>query len=231
MKIRPLPWQVLLRHIMQFITFKFSEPYIKVQYLEDVSDYRINGRTIVFNVDEKSEILIEGKSLKSLQSSIFANVVIPSARRFVSITVEPDFLSQNSYKYASEIKKKWSHVSELFPLPDLKDINLWRSEKEIVNGVAFNLWFANAGTNCGLHNEHEFREIHTQIFGIGRMQKFHKNDRASIYQEVFMSPGYTHEPFYDENSQLYPWHQYFADTDCIWLAAEYPLLPSSKLKK
>ena len=55
------------------------------------------------------------------------------------------------------------------------------------------------------------------------MQKFHKNDPASIYQDVFMSPGYTHEPFFDLTSQLYPWHQYYADTDCIWLAAEYPL--------
>jgi len=216
---------------MKRTTFKFSEPYIKVQYLEDVSDYRISGRTIVFNVDEKSEILIEDKSLKPGKSSIFANVVIPGARRFISITVEPDFFSLNSYKYASEIKKKWSHIYDLIPLPHLKSTNLWRSEKEKINDVAFNLWFADAGTNCGLHNEHEFKEIHTQVFGIGRMQKFHKNDRASLYQEVFMSPGYTHEPFYDENSQLYPWHQYFADTDCIWLAAEYPLLPSSKLKK
>jgi hypothetical protein len=216
---------------MKPVTFKFSEPYVKVQYIEDVSDYKIDGRTILFNVDEKSEILIEGKSLKPGRSSIFKNVVVPSARRFVSITVEPDFLSQNSYKYASEIKKKWSHVYDIFPLPHLKGTRLWRSEKEKINDVAFNLWFADAGTDCGIHNEHDFREIHAQIFGIGRMQKFHKNDKASIYQEVFMIPGYTHEIFYDENSQLYPWHQYYADTDCIWLAAEYPLLTTSKLKK
>jgi hypothetical protein len=101
-----------------------------------------------------------------------------------------------------------------------KGLDFYRSEKDKINSVEFNLWFAGKNTNCGLH-KHEvgFREVHTQVFGIGRMQKFHKNDFSSIYQDVFMSPGYTHEPFYDAAGR-YPWHQYRADTDCIWLAAE-----------
>lgn len=201
-------------------TFKFSEPFLKVQYLEDVENHRISGKTILLNVDEKSEILIEGKLLKPWSSSIFANLTIPRVGRLISISVEPDVISQKPFRYASAIKEKWSHVYDIIPLPHLKDTRSWRSEKEKINDVEFNLWFADAGTNCGLHNKHKFRELHTQVFGIGRMQKFHKNDRASIYQEVFMSPGYTHEPFYNSNYQ-YPWHQYYADTDCIWLAAEF----------
>jgi hypothetical protein len=206
----------------------FSEPYVKVQYLEDVANYRIDSKTILINVDEKSALPIEGKTLQPMNSSIFANTVVKNARRVISINVDPDVFSLSPFKHASAIKGKWSNVYEIYPLPHYKGVKLWRSDQDRVNGVGFNLWFAEAGTDCGIHIEHKFREVHTQVFGIGRMQKFHKNDPISIYQDVFMSPGYTHEPFYDLNSQLYPWHQYYADTDCIWLAAEYPLLPTQK---
>jgi hypothetical protein len=87
---------------------KFSEPFVKVQYLENVTDYNIKARTILLNISEKP-VLIDGMTLKP-----------------------------------------------------------WHS---------------------------------------------------SIYQEVFMSPGYTHEPFYNDKGK-YPWHAYYADTDCIWLAIE-----------
>jgi hypothetical protein len=40
-----------------------------------------------------------------------------------------------------------------------------------------------------------------------------------------MSPGYsTPVPFCDvvaPGRYVYPWHQYYADTDCIWMAVEY----------
>ena len=38
--------------------------------------------------------------------------------------------------------------------------------------IKTNLSFAPSGTNCFIHNQHDFIEIHTQIFGHGRMQKF-----------------------------------------------------------
>jgi hypothetical protein len=51
-------------------------------------------------------------------------------------------------------------------------------------------------TDCQLHKVHEkpldFLEVHTQIYGLGRMQKFHKNDKSSIYYEKMMSQGETH---------------------------------------
>ena len=39
-----------------------------------------------------------------------------------------------------------------------------------------------------------------------------------------MSPGVTHIPFAavdEEGAFIYPWHQYFSDTDCIWMANEF----------
>ena len=83
-----------------------------------------------------------------------------------------------------------------------------------------NFWFAAAGTDCGIHNEHDFLEIHTQIWGTGHMQKFHQRSADTLYQDILMTPGFTHKPFCSDDLR-YPWHRYYSDTDCIWLAVEF----------
>ncbi|MFE2261036.1 hypothetical protein [Streptomyces griseosporeus] len=137
-------------------------------------------------------------------------------------------------------------------LPFDARIPLWRGPQETVGRVAFdpahllreapaagreesfevrvNLWFAPAGTDCFIHNRHDFIEVHTQVAGRGRMQKFRRQDHGTLYQDLPMSPGYTTpEPFCSLGSDgafVYPWHQYRADTDCVWLAVEYHRLTS-----
>jgi len=207
-----------MSHSLQRI-LGLSEVFIEVKYLENVQNFPIEGKTIVLNAHD-CEIEIEGKPLRSWNSSIYYDTMISTAAKIVCITLHTNFFSLSPFQHASTIYDRWSQVHDIFPLPHLKATKLWRSDKERVDDIEFNLWFAEAGTHCGIHNEHAFRELHTQISGIGRMQKFRKNDHDCLYQDVFMSPGYTHEPFYDEEC-AYPWHQYYADTDCIWLAAEY----------
>jgi len=59
------------------------------------------------------------------------------------------------------------------------------------------------------HAVREFLEFHTQIYGTGRMQKFHANDFNTLYEDVLMSPGDTHIPFAsvdEEGRFFYPWH-------------------------
>lgn len=68
------------------------------------------------------------------------------------------------------------------------------------------------------------QQVHTQIYGTGRMQKFHSKDFKRIYEDVLMAPGFTHDPFAgvkDNGDIFYGWHQYYSDTDCIWMAIEY----------
>lgn len=197
--------------------FKFSEPFLEVTRFDDVKDLPIDSKTIVLNASD-TEIVIEGKPLRPWNSSVFASVVIPAAARIICITLDTDFFSGNAFPHAQSITDNWIKAHRI--TPHLKDRKLWRSKKDRIGKTAFNLWYAPAGTNCGIHKKHAFRELHTQVFGLGRMQKFHKNKRNSLYQEVYMSPGYTHYPFYDEDGK-YPWHQYRADTDCIWLATEF----------
>jgi hypothetical protein len=91
--------------------------------------------------------------------------------------------------------------------------------------VKVNLWFAPAGTDCFIHDRHDFIEIHSQIHGFGRMQKFTAQDHSTLYEDLLMSPGHTTPtPFCRMGPGgrfVYPWHQYRADTDCVWLAVEY----------
>lgn len=87
-----------------------------------------------------------------------------------------------------------------------------------------NLWFAPAGTQCLIHNSHPFLEYHVQIAGLGSMQKFRSDSAASLYEEQGLVPGAGHGlyPVQPDGTggYRYPWHQYVAHTDCLWLAVE-----------
>jgi len=196
----------------------FSEKYIHVEYIESAEHYFLMTRTIVINL-AKQECVIANQTLKPNKSAIFENIELKDVKKLLLITLEMKMFSIQNFPHSQEIVEKWHHVYNIFPVEHLKKTNLWRSQKDTIENIDVMLWFAKAGTHCGIHNEHSFNEVHTQIFGLGRMQKFHQNDKNTLYQELYMSPGYTHDPFCDENNK-YPWHQYYADTDCIWLVLE-----------
>lgn len=89
--------------------------------------------------------------------------------------------------------------------------------------LKLNLWYTPEETDCTIHTGHKFLEVHTQVLGTGHMQKFRENDEATLYEDVLMPPGFTHAPFFtvaSDRSFTYPWHRYYADTDCVWMAVE-----------
>jgi hypothetical protein len=89
--------------------------------------------------------------------------------------------------------------------------------------LKLNLWYTPEETDCGIHRLHDFLEVHTQILGTGYMQKFRENNPETLYENVPMPPGFTHDPFFlagAGSSFRYPWHRYYAETDCIWMAVE-----------
>jgi hypothetical protein len=89
--------------------------------------------------------------------------------------------------------------------------------------LRLNVWYTPEQTDCGIHRVHDFLEVHTQILGTGHMQKFRENNPETLYENVPMPPGFTHDPFFvtgDDGSFRYPWHRYYAETDCIWMAVE-----------
>jgi len=200
-------------------TLNFSEPFLNVEHISYEKNYEISNKSIVINID-LDPLELEEIDLPSLKSVVCANTVIEKAKNIIVLSIAgEDYLGNNPKVDREIIKNRWQHIFDLTNDSHLQQTLLWRSEKKRIVTLELNLWYAEAGTHCGIHNKHEFMEMHTQIYGIGRMQKYRTKNVSSLYQEVYMSPGYTHDPFYSSQGK-YPWHQYYADTDCIWLAIE-----------
>jgi hypothetical protein len=222
----------------------FTGPLVEAAFVHNVRDYRIEGRAIVVNPGLSAAAM--GRSprrwIPPLSSTILRDTQIERARSLIVLRA-----SEDGEIAAITAQPGWQPLSTLladgaFPA----GTPLWKSPQDEVGSVVFapdvvlrqaeagperlfrikvNLWFAPAGTDCLIHNLHDFMEVHTQVSGRGRMQKFVEKDYRTLYEDLLMSPGYTTpEPFCtarSDGSFAYPWHQYHADTDCVWLAIEY----------
>ena len=196
----------------------FSEPFLKIEYLENVRELKIEDDIVLINLSAEKPKIEDG-NLEFLESSVYSNLLANDIKKAICIKSEENIFDFKPFKYGELLKEKWSHVYDVFPYENLRDVKLWRSPKERIDNVEYNLWYAPAQTHCGIHNEHNFVEIHTQVYGIGYMQKFMRNDYNSLYQNICMAPGNSHKKFCN-NKREYPWHQYFSKTDCIWLVIE-----------
>lgn len=117
----------------------------------------------------------------------------------------------------------FDHVGEVMTDPFVFTNERATAEAPQIFDMRLNLWWSPGDTDCFIHNEHPFLEVHTQIHGQGRMQKFKTRDAATVYEDVPMLIGYSHDPFCrvtGKNQWTYPWHRYYADTDAVWLAIE-----------
>lgn len=222
----------------------FSDAHINARWVTQIEDYPIGERTVISNVGEEDAIIVGAneKVLKPRTSTTVKNVTIKKA----------DSLVLNSIKNPSEIGgvvlgAQWDIAGNVIPQYPT-DIPLWKSTQDSIGlieadpkvltaeldqarpgkketfEVKVNLWFATNNTNCSIHKAHDFLEVHTQIYGIGRMQKFYEQTANTLYEDVILGPGQTHIPFpvvSKDDEFIYPWHQYYADTDTIWMAIEF----------
>ncbi len=234
----------------------FSSPHISGNFIAGVRNYHIANRTIVVNpnptvayldrfpqsiIPPFSSTILEDVSIKQADSVILfevidtdniADIIFESGWNLLGDLMGTPASSGDSQELPYPLKTPlWksaqSTICEIefdpYVMTDSKVTALTRRQKF---SVKVNLWFAPAHTNCFIHNQHDFIEIHSQIFGRGRMQKFTAQDPKTLYEDILMSPGYTTSlPFCSVESDnfIYPWHQYYADTDCIWMAIEYHL--------
>lgn len=214
----------------------FDSPMAPSRLLRDVDEYPIDERTVIVNIGTSDAFTGQSQlaPLPPLSSTILA-----------SGTITGEFLIAVTLTEASDQEQAARDLGWFdFYGPD-KPV-LLKSPQQTVGTVSLdrravlhqastdptprpftvkaNLWFSPAGTDCGIHNEHHFIEVHTQISGYGRMQKFASKDHGALYEDQLLSPGTTNPiPFCIEDAGefIYPWHQYRADTDCVWLALEY----------
>jgi hypothetical protein len=215
--------------------------FVDAAVVDRPKDLRVEGRTVVLN-PTREPVLLAGppaRPLPPFSSTILVGAAVDHGERVVLLRVRDEVDATGIVTAPG-----WAHFADLLPgFP--RDTGLYRGPRARIGTASFdpalalgqdraegvaefdvwvNLWFSPAGTDCGIHDRHDFVEIHTQVHGYGRMQKFHADDHASLYEDQLMAPGHTPPvPFCRTTSDgfTYPWHQYRADTDCVWLAVEY----------
>lgn len=237
------------------IPVDFASENIKAYAVENVQDYLIENRSIIVNMGNEPIYCNEDpqRGLLPRKSTILKNKKIESASLIMVLEVQSRVNLGNVI-----LRKEWDSAEDLFGA-DLQGVPLWKSpqidiaeitlnpfvelnqnghgdtcknndtDTEVTFRIKVNIWFATEKANCAIHNEHDFIEFHTQIAGIGRMQKFDTNEIATLYEDVILGEGQTHDIFctalVDGSKFKYPWHQYYSDTDCIWMATELHPVP------
>jgi len=228
-------------------TLSFSDAAIEATIGEDLRDVPVE-KGIVVNLSP--EPLTTGGAVPGIvpawKSTCLRGGAISHARRAAVLRI------RNTTNLGSVIFRGWDWLGDRirsFP----RDTPLYISPQDTVGRVRqdphvftnerreateekdfelkLNLWWAPGHTDCFIHNEHPFLEVHTQIHGLGRMQKFRERHEETLYEDVLMPVGFTHDPFCrvaGPNSWEYPWHRYYSDTDSIWLAIELHPLPNTE---
>lgn len=217
----------------------FADDFIHAELVEDAKDFAVDDAVVV-NLSPRP--LITGDAHPAIvpawKSTWLKGGVIKSAERAALIKVKKatnlggcglrgwDWLGNRIKSFPRDTPlyiSAFDNVGEVVTDPRVFTNERSAPTEEQTFDMRLNLWWSPGDTDCFIHNEHPFLEVHTQIHGLGRMQKFHDRTETTLYEDVPMSVGYSHDPFCrvtGPNQWTYPWHRYYADTDSVWLAVE-----------
>jgi hypothetical protein len=222
----------------------FSDDFLSAHVVSGLRDYRAAGRCIVVNLSSDPVPLAEAvrSSIPPWRSTILSDAVIASGERVACFRVMSETniggVAQRGWRWFGDKEPEFPRATPLY-LSGQDSLGLVALDPSHFVGqtpypkqtrefeLKVNLWFCPGLTDCLIHTGHKFLEVHTQLLGLGHMQKFRENREATLYEDVLMQPGLTHEPFptvVSDTDWHYPWHRYYGDTDCIWLAVELHLV-------
>lgn len=207
-------------------SFDIAEPFFNLDVVTAAERHQISGRAIVLNLaDEPLEIL--DQSLPSLASVILQDVVLERVQQ--AAIVQGFDAHEDEAALMAQVRQAWPSAFEVRGEERLRGVQHYMSKKAWSGQVGFTFYHsASVPLKVGLHKDHPFcpvpgfREVHTQILGLGKMQQCRQQDVATLYLEEVMAPGMTHRPMFDADGN-YPWHQYETITPSIFMAVE--LLP------
>lgn len=219
----------------------FADEFIMAKLLENVVDYKIDD-AIVVNLSPTPMLTGGGGTTPAIvpqwRSTTLRGATVIKADRIAILKMKKvtnlggcvfrgwDWLGERIRSFPRDTPL---YISSQDSIGNVKtDASFFTNEKSVSTDqqdfeLKLNLWWAPGETDCFIHNEHPFLEVHTQIHGIGRMQKFWERSEETLYEDVVMAPGYTHDPFcrvVGKNQWEYPWHRYYCNTDSVWLAIE-----------
>lgn len=217
---------------MTITTLDFAEPFFTVRHLENIAHYDISERVILLNLAEQA-IQVREQSLPQLQSVIVTNTTAHNISR--AVVIERFDAHDNDEALFAKIKQHWPSAYDIRREERLRGVSHYMSPKVWVDNIGLTMYHSGSvPLKVGLHKEHPFcpepgfREVHTQIVGIGKMQQCREKDINTLYWEETMAPGHTHRPMYDTEGN-FPWHQFETITPSIFMAVE--ILPSAPTKE
>lgn len=212
---------------MSIDNLDFAEPFFAVLQVRDERAYRIDGAAIVLNISEQP-LPVQAQALAPMQSTILVDVDIGPVGR--AVVIQGFDAYEDDAALFSEVKAAWPLAFDVRGEERLRGVSHYMSPKARLGDLGLSMYHSGSvPLNVGLHRDHPFcpvpgfKEVHTQIVGVGKMQQCRENDIATLYLEEPMAPGATHRPMYDAAGN-YPWHQYETITPSIFLAVE--LLPA-----
>ncbi|MDE0523820.1 MAG: hypothetical protein OXH79_17870 [Boseongicola sp.] len=208
---------------MSVRTLDLAEPFFTVRIIMASPAHRVTGKAILLNLSEKP-VQIREQRLAHLQSAVVADVEIRDVARAVIVERFADHDDED--RLFSEVRRRWPSAFDVRQEERLRGVSHYMSPKVWVGQHGFTMYHSGSvPLNVGLHRDHAFcpvpgfREVHTQIVGVGKMQQCRENDVSTLYLEEPMAPGATHRPMYDADGN-YPWHQYETITPSIFMAVE-----------
>lgn len=203
-----------------------AEPFFGVRFVTDEPGLELTDRAILLNLGVEP-VHIDGQAIGHLQSVIVQNIRLENIGACVLIDRFDAYPDEAALM--SRVRGRWPSAFEIRGEERLRGIKHYMSPKIWVGRVGLTFYHsASVPLKVGLHRDHPFcpvpgfREVHTQIVGIGKMQQCREKDPDTLYLEEMMAPGITHRPMFDEAGN-YPWHQYETVTPGIFMAVE--LLP------
>ncbi len=222
----------------------FSHDALRATVATDAIAHRVDKPTVVVNLAPRPALINEdlGGYIPAINSTILTGGATVTGDMLALIDVPERGLDEAHFRrlgwedfYSSTAPDAKPGTSVLLKSPQqiVGQVRLAPSQVLADGGapdepadyeVRVNLWFSPAGTDCGIHRVHRFIETHTQVMGIGRMQKFRDNVHETIYEDQSLAPGQTQPSLFGrwhDGGFAYPWHQYYAQTDTVWLAVEY----------
>lgn len=206
---------------MSVLNLDFAAPFFRVEYLENEAEYFIKEKSLVFNfsTEDGQNVFVKGIPVLPLKGTIVQNVAITHVRQ--ALVVKNYDKDADKPEFWTAIKATWPTLFQVSGLERHRGIPYYKSPQVTVGGRRINFCYAEAMSPSGKHKTHipDFDEVHAQILGFGKMQKFTKDNDETFYQEVIMAPGIVHDKFYNKNGD-YPWHQYYSITDCVYMPIE-----------
>ena len=208
---------------MSIETLQIGDPFFTVRVIKAEADYAISGKTIALNLSD-APLRVREQQLASLQSAILKDTIMQDVTHAVVIEGFADHGDDDALM--ARIRDTWPSAFEVRGEERLRGVEHYMSPKVWVGQFGFVIYHsASVPLKVGLHRDHAFcpvpgfREVHTQIIGVGKMQQCREQDIETLYLEEPMAPGATHRPMYDSSGN-YPWHQFETITPSVFMAVE-----------